>query len=71
MPSEDNPTDHNTKSNDWVTYDVKNLNIINFLSVHPGGEEILLLILGKDINPTFKDAGHSLLAEEMISELLL
>ena len=40
---------HNSLSDAWVIYGEKVFDVTKFLSLHPGGEEITLEHLGKDV----------------------
>ena len=42
-------SEHNRLSDAWVIYGEKVFDITKFLSLHPGGEEITLEHLGKDV----------------------
>jgi len=42
-----------------------------FLDEHPGGEEVLLDMAGKDATDAFEDVGHSDEAREILAGLLI
>ncbi|XP_038977691.1 cytochrome b5-like [Phoenix dactylifera] len=39
-----------------------------FMDEHPGGDEVLLAVTGKDATNDFEDVGHSTSAKEMMSK---
>ncbi|KZV34857.1 cytochrome b5 isoform B-like, partial [Dorcoceras hygrometricum] len=43
-------------------------NVTNFLSEHPGGDEVLLESAGKDASEEFEDVGHGSAARLMLDE---
>lgn len=59
------------KSETWVTYKGKVLDISDFLPTHPGGDSVILPYIGKDITKAFEDADHSEVAEGMIKSLVI
>ncbi len=62
---------HNTKADCWVVFEGKVLNITNFLSEHPGGEEVIMDHAGKDITQPFEDIGHSENAKELSEKYIV
>ncbi|KAK4703259.1 L-lactate dehydrogenase (cytochrome), partial [Phenoliferia sp. Uapishka_3] len=45
--------EHNTKEDAWVVIDGKVYDISEFLEMHPGGEDVVIKHLGKNISPIF------------------
>ncbi|XP_017876308.1 cytochrome b5-like, partial [Ceratina calcarata] len=50
---------HNTENDLWIIYNDGVYDITKFYTEHPGGEEILLNLAGKDSTQCFDDIGHS------------
>ncbi|XP_073054052.1 cytochrome b5-like [Primulina eburnea] len=59
---------HNTSEDCWVIINSKVYNVTNFLSEHPGGDEVLLESAGKDASEEFEDVGHGSAARLMLDE---
>ncbi|KAH7856336.1 hypothetical protein Vadar_000259 [Vaccinium darrowii] len=59
---------HNNPKDCWVIVNAKVYNVTNFLTDHPGGEEVLLAHVGKDASEEFEDAGHGSVARLMLDE---
>ncbi|KOX74310.1 Cytochrome b5 [Melipona quadrifasciata] len=51
---------HNNAADLWIVYKDGVYDITKFLKEHPGGEEVLLELAGKDSTKCFDDIGHSL-----------
>eukprot|EP00029_Vermamoeba_vermiformis_P014063 TRINITY_DN908_c0_g1_i1.p1 TRINITY_DN908_c0_g1~~TRINITY_DN908_c0_g1_i1.p1 ORF type:complete len:131 (-),score=48.75 TRINITY_DN908_c0_g1_i1:118-510(-) len=62
---------HKTKADCWVVFEGKVLNISDFLSEHPGGEEVIMDHAGKDITQPFEDIGHSENAKELTEKYII
>jgi len=62
---------HNNISSTWVVIENKVYDITKFLEEHPGGEEVLLEVAGKDATESFDDVGHSKDAQLMKDEYLV
>lgn len=45
--------------------------VTTFMQEHPGGEEVLLDVLGIDATESFEDVGHSNDARELLKDYLL
>jgi 4-hydroxysphinganine ceramide fatty acyl 2-hydroxylase len=63
---------HNTTSSAWVSYRGNIYDITSFLSDHPGGDDILLPYIGKDMGNVMADEKehvHSQSAYEMLEDL--
>jgi cytochrome b involved in lipid metabolism len=50
---------HNTRNDLWIVVNGKVYDVSKFIDEHPGGEEVLLDIGGKDATREFEDVGHS------------
>ncbi|XP_073284429.1 uncharacterized protein [Primulina huaijiensis] len=59
---------HNNSEDCWVIINSKVYNVTNFLSEHPGGDEVLLESAGKDASNEFEDVGHGSAARLMLDE---
>ncbi|XP_076233182.1 cytochrome b5 isoform X2 [Calliopsis andreniformis] len=56
-----------TENNDlWIIIHNKVYNLSSFLNEHPGGEEVLLELGGRDGTEPFEDIGHSSDARQMM-----
>lgn len=51
----------------WVVYKGSVYDVTNFISEHPGGEEVILDNAGKDMTDEFDNIGHSSKAHELLS----
>lgn len=45
--------------------------VTSFMDEHPGGDEVLLAVTGKDATNDFEDIGHSESAREMMEKYLI
>ena len=50
---------HNNAGDVWIALHGKVYDMSHFLKEHPGGEEVLLELAGKDGTKCFDDIGHS------------
>ena len=62
---------HNTKGSSWIAIHNKVYDVTHFLQQHPGGEEVLLDVLGTNATESFEDVGHSEESRELLSRYLL
>jgi len=62
---------HNKKGNLWIAIAGHVYNISEFISDHPGGEEILLDVGGRDATKDFEDVGHSPDANNLMKKYLI
>lgn len=61
-----------TSSNDcWIIHKGKVYDVTKFLEQHPGGEEVLLDVAGRDATSEFEDVGHSDEAINMMKDYLI
>ncbi|ORY79747.1 FMN-dependent dehydrogenase-domain-containing protein [Leucosporidium creatinivorum] len=60
---------HNTRDSAWVVIDGVVFDVTKFLEGHPGGEEVLLEHLGKDISPIFSRIHASDVLQKTIDSL--
>lgn len=51
--------EHNSNEDCWVLVDGKVYDVTEFLSQHPGGDDVILACTGKDATDDFEDIGHS------------
>lgn len=56
------------RGNLWIAINNSVYNIGDFLNRHPGGEEVLLEVVGKDATEAFEDVGHSSDAKELLKK---
>ncbi|CAI2306636.1 unnamed protein product [Caenorhabditis sp. 36 PRJEB53466] len=55
----------------WIIISGKVYDVTKFLNEHPGGEEVITQLAGKDATVGFLDVGHSKDAVEMANEYLI
>ena len=63
--------EHNTKKDAFVVIHDKVYDTTAFVDEHPGGEEVLLDVVGQDATEAFEDVGHSDEARETLEKLLV
>ncbi|PKU81639.1 cytochrome b5 [Dendrobium catenatum] len=59
---------HSSREDCWLIINGKVYNVAKFLEDHPGGDEVLLAVTGKDATDDFEDVGHSSTARAMMDE---
>ncbi|XP_050344383.1 cytochrome b5-like [Nymphalis io] len=59
---------HRRKSSVWIIIHNDVYDVTNFLTEHPGGEDTLLDVAGKDGSREFEDVGHSDDARELLKK---
>ncbi|KAK1325244.1 Cytochrome b5 isoform A [Acorus calamus] len=64
----DDVVKHNVTHDCWLIIFGKVYDVTEFMSDHPGGEEVLLAATGKDATNDFEDTGHSDSAREIMSK---
>ncbi|XVF85786.1 hypothetical protein PTKIN_Ptkin17bG0145700 [Pterospermum kingtungense] len=57
---------HNTKEDCWIVIDGKVYDVSSYLDEHPGGDDVVLEVTGKEATDAFEDAGHSESARELL-----
>lgn len=62
--SRDEVGKHNTLTDGWVVYEDGVYNITTWIPYHPGGEKLLVPLLGKDVSVPFRRMQHSSTAIE-------
>jgi len=62
---------HKTEKDCWIVVNGKVLDITPFLSLHPGGDDILLDGAGKDLSSDFEDTGHSTDARKQMEKYVV
>ncbi|GAB4840134.1 Cytochrome b5 isoform A [Ancistrocladus abbreviatus] len=62
---------HNTKDDCWVVIDGKVYDVSSYLDEHPGGDDVVLEVTGKDAKEEFEDAGHSKSARELMETFFI
>ncbi|CCD68984.1 Cytochrome b5 heme-binding domain-containing protein [Caenorhabditis elegans] len=70
----DEVSKHNWEDADqscWIVISGKVYDVTKFLNEHPGGEEVITQLAGKDATVGFLDVGHSKDAIEMANEYLI
>ena len=50
---------HNKATDLWIVYKDGVYDLTKFLKEHPGGEEVLVNLAGRDATKCFDDVGHS------------
>ncbi|KAH7652467.1 Flavonoid 3'5'-hydroxylase protein [Dioscorea alata] len=61
-------TEHNSKQDCWLAIHGKVVDVTKFLEDHPGGDQVLLEVAGKEATKEFEDIGHSKVAKELVLE---
>ncbi|XP_016986980.1 cytochrome b5 isoform X1 [Drosophila rhopaloa] len=59
---------HNKPTDLWVVIDNKVYDVTKFRLEHPGGEDTLVDVAGRDATKDFNDVGHSSEAREMLKK---
>ncbi|KQJ97471.1 cytochrome b5 [Brachypodium distachyon] len=59
---------HNVAKDCWLVIAGKVYDVTPFMDEHPGGDEVLLAVTGKDATSDFEDIGHSESAREMMEK---
>ncbi|XP_052856609.1 cytochrome b5 isoform X2 [Drosophila gunungcola] len=59
---------HNQATDLWVVINNKVYDVTKFRLEHPGGEESLVEVAGRDATKDFNDVGHSSEAREMLKK---
>lgn len=62
---------HNSAESLWIVVSNKVYDISKFMEEHPGGEEVLLEVAGRNATESFEDVGHSPDAREMQAKYLI
>ncbi|KAH8362530.1 hypothetical protein KR084_012609 [Drosophila pseudotakahashii] len=59
---------HNKAKDLWIVIDNKVYDVTQFRLEHPGGEDSLVDVAGRDATKDFNDVGHSSEAREMLKK---
>ncbi|KAG0489320.1 hypothetical protein HPP92_008131 [Vanilla planifolia] len=59
---------HSSREDCWLVINGKVYDVTRFMEDHPGGDEVLLAVTGKDASNDFEDVGHSSTAKAMMEE---
>ncbi|XP_057961817.1 cytochrome b5 [Malania oleifera] len=62
---------HDSKDDCWVVIDGKVYDVTSYLDEHPGGDDVVLAVTGKDATDEFEDAGHSKSARELMENFFV
>eukprot|EP00736_Rhodelphis_marinus_P003726 Rmarinus@m.26832 len=62
---------HNKSDDLWIVVDGKVLDVTKFQEEHPGGEEVIQDLAGKDASTEFEDVGHSADARKQIDDFVV
>uniref|UniRef100_A0A182J039 Uncharacterized protein n=1 Tax=Anopheles atroparvus TaxID=41427 RepID=A0A182J039_ANOAO len=62
---------HNKPNDLWMIIHDKVYDVTKFLQEHPGGEEVLIEVAGKEASSEFDDVGHSTDAKESMKKFLI
>ncbi|EMR08232.1 hypothetical protein PNEG_03400 [Pneumocystis murina B123] len=62
---------HVTRDDIYMVIDKMVYNVSPFINEHPGGEEVLLDVAGKDATDAFEDVGHSDEARDILKKLVV
>uniref|UniRef100_A0A1A9USY8 Cytochrome b5 n=1 Tax=Glossina austeni TaxID=7395 RepID=A0A1A9USY8_GLOAU len=60
--------EHNTATDLWVVIDHKVYDLTKFRDEHPGGEDVLVEVAGRDATKDFDEVGHSQDAKDMMKK---
>ena len=60
---------HDSREDGWTVIYDKVYDVTEFLSLHPGGEDVILEYLGYDATLAFRGVGHSKAAVRMLKRL--
>ncbi|KAL9880472.1 cytochrome b5 isoform X1 [Glossina fuscipes] len=60
--------EHNKASDLWVVIENKVYDLTKFRDEHPGGEEVLVEVAGRDATKDFDEVGHSQDAKDMMKK---
>uniref|UniRef100_A0A0B7JUK1 Cytochrome b5 heme-binding domain-containing protein n=1 Tax=Bionectria ochroleuca TaxID=29856 RepID=A0A0B7JUK1_BIOOC len=67
----DQVASHSSKDDLYLIIRNKVYNASEFVAEHPGGEEVLLEIAGRDATEAYEDVGHSEEADEILVDLFV
>ncbi|KAL4369439.1 hypothetical protein GQ457_05G001020 [Hibiscus cannabinus] len=59
---------HKDRNDCWLLISGKVYDVTQFLEEHPGGDEVLIAVAGKDATDDFEDIGHSDDARELMEK---
>ncbi|XP_077227720.1 cytochrome b5, seed isoform-like [Tasmannia lanceolata] len=62
---------HSSKQDCWVIIHGKVYDVTKFLEEHPGGEDVLIQVSGRDATEAFEEIGHSVSAISLMSNYLV
>jgi cytochrome-b5 reductase len=62
---------HNTRESAWIIIRKKVYDVTNFLHEHPGGDLVIVDLLGKDATIEFEGQEHSADAKEILRDKLI
>ncbi|XP_059634634.1 cytochrome b5-like [Cornus florida] len=57
---------HKSTKDCWLIINGRVLDVTKFLEEHPGGDDVLLEVAGKDATKEFKNIGHSQAAQNLL-----
>lgn len=62
---------HNKPQDSWIAIDGKVYDVSRFVDEHPGGDEIIMDLVGTDATEPFLDIGHSHDALKILKKLYI
>ncbi|KAK4522560.1 hypothetical protein GAYE_PCTG10G0450 [Galdieria yellowstonensis] len=62
---------HCSRNDVWIVVEKKVYAVTDFLEDHPGGEDAILKVAGRDATEDFHGVGHSSLAWNMLQNYLV
>ncbi|KAI8900381.1 cytochrome b5-like heme/steroid binding domain-containing protein [Globomyces pollinis-pini] len=63
--------EHSLRNDCYMVIEGKVYDVTKFLEDHPGGEEVMIELAGRDATDAFDEIGHSDDARELLKEMLV
>jgi cytochrome b involved in lipid metabolism len=62
---------HNTAEDCWLVIDGNVYDLTSFMKLHPGGDQVILDVAGKEASKEFMDASHGMKARKMMTKYMV